>query len=66
MNKTLGLNENEALKNTLKLEAIISPDVLKKLKSFIKYSNNKLVNDKNYKIEFDKFYSKELKNEKTE
>ncbi len=61
----LKLKEKEALQNTLKLEGAISENVLKRFKNFIKYTNKKMLTNEEYLNEFNKFFNKELNNEKT-
>jgi len=61
----LKLEEKEALQNTLKLEGVISENVLKRFKNFIAYTNEKMLTNKEYLNEFNKFFNKELNNEET-
>jgi len=61
----LKLEEKEALQNTLKLEGAISENVLKRFKDFIAYTNEKMLTNKEYLNEFNKFFNKELNNEET-
>ncbi len=61
----LKLKEKEALQNTLKLEGAISENVLKRFKNFIAYTNEKMLTNKEYLNEFNKFFNKELNDEET-
>gem|GEM_PF-4852819 len=61
----LKLDEKESLQNTLKLEGVISENVLKRFKNFIAYTNKKMLTNEEYLNEFNKFFNKELSNEET-
>jgi len=65
MTDILGLEENEALKNTLKLESAISENVLKKFKCFIGYTNSKIKDDPDYSCELSKYLKGETVDNET-
>ncbi len=58
MIEVLGLNENEALKNTLKLEGSISENALNRLKCFIEHTKDRILNDPEYSKEFSRYFIK--------
>ncbi len=61
MIEVLKLEEAEALKNTLKLEAAISEGALIRLKSFIRNTKSRLLTDQRYSREFKRHFIREAK-----
>lgn len=62
MVEMLGLEEKEALQNTLKLEGAVSEEVLYRLKNYINFTLHKFSTDPNYMKEFQEYYEKSKQN----